>query len=86
MNENKTFKVKDKNGNIVTLNTILTFDDNDSNNSYVLYTDNTYNDNGKLNVFASRYDSRLDNPILDSNLTDREWKVIETIIDNFKSR
>ncbi len=84
MNENKTFKVKDKNGNIVTLNTILTFDDNDSNNSYVLYTDNTYNDNGKLNVFASRYDSRLDNPILDSNLTDREWKVIETIIDNLK--
>lgn len=84
MNKNKTFKVKDKNGNIVTLNTILTFDDNDSNNSYVLYTDNTYNDNGKLNVFASRYDSRLDNPILDSNLTDREWKVIETIIDNLK--
>lgn len=84
MNENKTFKVKDKNGNIVTLNTILTFDDNDSNNSYVLYTDNTYNDNGKLNVFASRYDSRLDNPILDSNLTDGEWKVIETIIDNLK--
>ena len=84
MNENKTFKVKDKNGNIVTLNTILTFDDNDTNNSYVLYTDNTYNDNGKLNVFASRYDSRLDNPILDSNLTDREWKVIETIIDNLK--
>lgn len=84
MNENKTFKVKDKNGNIVTLNTILTFDDNDSNNSYVLYTDNTYNDNGKLNVFASKYDSRLDNPILDSNLTDREWKVIETIIDNLK--
>ena len=84
MNENKTFKVKDKNGNIVTLNTILTFDDTDTNNSYVLYTDNTYSDNGKLNVFASRYDSRLDNPILDSNLTDREWKVIETIIDNLK--
>ena len=82
MNENKTFKVKDKNGNIVTLNIILTFDDNDTNNSYVLYTDNTYSDNGKLNVFASRYDSRLDNPILDSNLSDSEWKVIETIIDS----
>lgn len=81
----KTFNVKDKNGNIVTLNTILTFDDNDTNNSYVLFTDNTYSESGKLNVFAAKYDSRLDNPVLDSKLNDGEWKVIETIIGNLKA-
>ena len=84
MNDNKTFKVRNKDNEIITLSIILTFDDNDTNESYVIYTDNTYTLDGKLNVYASKYDSRLNNPILNSNLSEDEWNTIKTIIDNLK--
>lgn len=42
-------------GNIITYEVMLTYHDDETNKDYVVYTDKSYNELGKLNLFYSRY-------------------------------
>ena len=53
--ERLTFTVKDKNGKEFTLEGIATYHDNDLNKDFIVYTDMTYDDEGKLRVYFSLY-------------------------------
>ncbi len=81
MDDKKILKVIGENNETIEYEIILAFKWSKTNKNYVVYTDNTTNDNGNLNVYASIYypddDTKLD-PIE----TDEEWNQIEERLDN----
>lgn len=85
MNEKKTFVVLDKNGKEVVYEPLFTFESEETNKEYVVYTDNSKDESGNVRVFASIYNKKKDGtgellPIK----TEKEWKVVETIIETIQ--
>ena len=79
-----TFTVKDDNGKDVECDVLFTFDSEETKKSYIVYTDNTTDENGNVKVFASIYDPKIENPVLEPITDEKEWKIIETIIETLQ--
>ena len=60
---------------------ILTFKNEKNDNNYVVYTDNTYDDDNKLKIFAALYNP-LTGEFLGHVENKEEWKDIVKILDN----
>ncbi len=82
--ENNTFKVINNEGKEITCDILFTFDSEETKKSYIVYTDNSKDAEGNIQVFASIYDPKMENPKLDPIETDQEWKIIETILDTLQ--
>ena len=87
--ERITFKITGEDGVDTEYEVLLTFESNETNKSYMLYTDNTLDEEGNVKVYASIYEPKEDGSI-DPNTTlkpvesDKEWKIIETILDELQ--
>ena len=79
-----TFSMIDENGNEVVYDVLFTFDNDETGKSYIAYTDNTRDDAGNIQVYASTYDPENPEGKLEAIETDKEWKVIETILENLQ--
>ena len=55
MDKKNTIKVYDEKGNEVICDILFTFDNEETKKSYVVYTDNSRDKEGKIQVFASIY-------------------------------
>ena len=55
MNEQNQFKLKDEFGNETLYDVLFTFDSDETNKSYIVYTDNSLDDQGNVQVYASVY-------------------------------
>lgn len=84
MEEKNTFKVIDNEGKEVVCEVLFTFDSEETNKSYIVYTDNTTDDKGNVKVYASVYKPEDENTELLPIETDREWKIIETILESIQ--
>lgn len=82
--EEKTFTLMNAEGVETKYNVLFTFDSEDTEKSYIAYTDNTYDEEGNIQVYASTYDPNSEEMILGEIKTDKEWKVIETILDTIQ--
>ena len=82
MLENKKIFTILSNGTKVEYDVILTFKNPTNNKDYVIYTDNTIDNNNKLRFYAAIYDPNLPNPFLGEPTTKEEWTTITNIIDN----
>ena len=51
------------------------------NKNYVVYTDNTFDQNKKLRFYAASYDPKEPTPYLGEPTTKEEWSEITSIID-----
>ena len=79
--ENKnTIKVRDEKGNEVICDILFTFESEETGKNYIVYTDNTKDEKGQVQVYASIYDPKDKNMKLEEIKTDKEWKVIDTIL------
>ena len=74
----------DENGNEVVYDVLFTFESEETNKNYIVYTDNTRDEEGNVEVYASIYDPENPNSKLEAIKTDKEWKVIETILDTLQ--
>ena len=81
MNDLKKISTILANGTKVEYTVILTFKSNQTNKNYVVYTDNTYDQNKKLRFYAAVYDSSQSTPYLGEPATKEEWTEITNIID-----
>ena len=81
MEEKNTFTVLDENGKEVTCEVLFTFDSEETNKSYIVYTDNTTDQDGNVRVYASIFDPKAENTELQPIESDREWKIVETILE-----
>lgn len=84
MMEEKSFTMMNAEGKEAKYDVLFTFDSEETNKSYIAYTDNTYDDDGNIQVYASTYDPSSEEMILGEIKTDKEWKVIETILDTIQ--
>lgn len=81
MNDLKKISTILANGTKVEYNVILTFKSNQNDKNYVIYTDNTYDQNKKLRFYAAAYNPKAPTPYLGEPTTKEEWSEITTIID-----
>ena len=85
MEDKNTFTVINEEGKEVVCSVLFTFDSDETKKSYIVYTDNTKDKQGNIQVYASIYDPKQeDNMELLPIETDKEWKVIETILDSLQ--
>ena len=82
--EKNQFTIIDDNGKEIIYDVLFTFDSDETNKSYIVYTDNSQDENGNIQVFASVYYPGSDTSKLDPIETDKEWKIIETILDTIQ--
>ena len=80
MNKENTFKVIDKDGKEIEFEILFTFESDETNKNYMVYTDNTKDENGNTKVYASVFKPDAEPLELLPVETEREWTIIETII------
>ena len=78
--EKMTFKVTNEEGQEVEYEVLFTFDSDETKKSYMVYTDDSKDENGNTRVFASAYVQGEEETELLPIETDKEWKIIETIL------
>ncbi len=76
-----SFKVLNDEGVEVECEVLFTFENQETNKNYIIYTDNTLDDDGSTKVYASIYDPDAPETELTPIETDEEWAVIEIIMD-----
>ena len=84
MEEKNTFTVMDDSGKEVTCEVLFTFDSEETKKSYIVYTDNSKDAEGKIQVYASIYDPKDPKMKLEEIKTEKEWKVIDTILETLQ--
>lgn len=92
MNDQKElkFKVVDKDGRQLDCEALFMFESPETKKNYIVYTDNSLDEEGNTKVYASIYnpaslkvDEGSDLAALELSPieTDKEWKIIETILE-----
>ncbi len=84
MEQKNQFTLIDENGKQIVYDVLFTFDSDETNKSYIVYTDNSQDAEGNIQVYASIYYPGSETSKLDPIETDKEWKVIETILSTIQ--
>lgn len=64
----------------ITCKTLFTFKDEAKNINYIVYTDESKNDDDNLKIYASRYVLENNNIVLKEIENDSEWDMIDEMI------
>ena len=87
MEEKKgVFTIINDKGEEVECEILFTFDSDETKKSYIVYTDNTLDENGSTKVYASIYDPTGQNPALTPIQSEKEWLVIEKILSSVQEK
>lgn len=84
MEEKMTFKIFNDEGEEVECEVLFTFDSDETKKHYMVYTDNTLDEEGNTKVYAAIYEPGLEKQTLQPITTDEEWKIIETILEELQ--
>ena len=80
-----TFKVTNDEGKEVECEVLFTFESDETKKNYIVYTDNTLDDEGNTKVYASIYNPNEEETKLLPIESDKEWKIIETILEELQN-
>ncbi len=84
--ERMTFKVTDEAGKEIECEVLFTFESDETKKNYMVYTDNTTDDEGNTKVYASIYNPNEEETKLIPIETEKEWKIIETILEELQTK
>lgn len=79
-----SFTMIDQNGNEVVYDVLFTFENDETNKNYIVYTNNKKDADGNIEVYASIYDPENPKSKLEAIKTEKEWKVIDTILSTLQ--
>lgn len=79
-----SFTMIDENGKEIVYDVLFTFESDETHKNYIVYTDNSRDEAGNIQVYASIYDPENPNSKLEAITSDKEWKVIETILETLQ--
>ena len=82
--EQMKFKVIDEKGKEIECEVLFTFESDETQKNYIVYTDNTTDEDGNTKVYASIYNPGEENLQLTAIETEKEWKIIETILNELQ--
>lgn len=83
--ETMTFKVINDEGKEVECEVLFTFESDETKKNYIVYTDNSLDEEGNTKVYASIYNPDQDETKLLPIETEKEWKIIETILEELQN-
>ena len=83
-NENMTFTAVNEEGVEIECEVLFTFDCEETGHSYIIYTDNTADEDGNLKVYANIYDPNGEDMRLIPITTEAEWALIENVLDEMR--
>lgn len=83
MKENK-FTLLDDNGVETTYDVLFTYESEETKKHYIAYTDNSLDESGNIQVYASIFDPTNPNSRLEPIETEKEWKIVETILETLQ--
>ena len=86
MEERMTFKVFDDNGKEIECEVLFTFESEETKKNYMVYTDNTKDEEGNIKVYAAIYEPDKDETKLEPITSDHEWAIIEKILEELQER
>ena len=86
MKDNGKIEIVGENGEKVVCDILFTFDNEETKKSYMVYTDNSKDENGKVRVYASIYNPKDPQSKLEEIKTEKEWKVISTILETLQEQ
>jgi len=75
------FTLIDNDGNEKKMRVLYTFDLVETGKNYIVYTDDTKDENGLIKVYASCYKPNKKTSDLMPIETDKEWKLVEGILN-----
>lgn len=80
-NKESYFIVTDKDGKNIKYEILFTFESEDTNKSYIVYTDNEQDKDGMIKTYASIYEEDGKELKLTPITDDKEWNLVEKLID-----
>ena len=80
------FTIVNDEGKEVECEVLFTFDSDETKKSYIVYTDNTLDEDGSTKVYASIYDPTGQDLGLKPIESDKEWQMIETILSSVEQK
>ena len=83
--EKLTFKITGEDGKDIECEALFTFEGKETGKNYIVYTDNTMDEEGNTKVYASIYTPDQAETELKPIETDKEWKIIETILQEIQA-
>lgn len=75
------FKVVED-GKEITCDILFTFKDENNDINYIVYTDGTKDDEGDLEVYASRYVKKDNDLYLEEIKNESEWNLIDSMLES----
>ena len=85
-NNKMTFKVLGDDGKEIECEVLFTFESDETKKNYIVYTDNTLDEQGNIKVYASIYNPNEENTALIPIESEKEWKIIETILEELQAQ
>ena len=85
MEEKMTFKAVNGEGKEVECEVLFTFESDETKKNYIVYTDNTTDEDGNTKVYASIYNPNDEKSVLYPIETEKEWKIVETILSELQA-
>ena len=82
--ERMTFNITNDEGQEVECEVLFTFESDETGKNYMVYTDNTVDEEGHTKVYASIYNPDEEDQTLQPIETDKEWTIIETILNELQ--
>ena len=80
------FTIKNDQGVELECDVLFTFDNEENNKSYIVYTDNTVDEAGNIKVYANIFDPTGENSELGAVETEKEWKLIEKLLSSLQEK
>ncbi len=82
--EKMTFTIIDDEGKKVECEALFTFESDETGKSYIVYTDNTEDEEGNTKVYAAIYNQDDEEGMLQPIESEKEWEIIETIFNEIQ--
>lgn len=73
-------------GQTIECEILFTFDSDETKKSYIVYTDNTIDESGSTQVYASTYDKTGKDKTLVPIEDEKEWLLIENIFSSIQEK
>ena len=80
------FTITNNKGEVLVCDVLFTFDDDKFKKSYIVFTDNSLDENGNIKVYANTFDPTGKDPNLGKIESEEEWENIEKLLSSLQEK
>ena len=86
MNSKSSFKIINEKGEELVCDVLFTYEDAKTKKNYIVFTDNTLDDDGKIKVYANTYDATGNDLSLGKIETEEEYDTISKLLSDLNEK